>query len=74
MKELKMVALEGIWCVIHQEDGAPDTEIAELFEGETCIPTPFLETVPAWKVAQELARLNPGKRILYNARMANVSY
>lgn len=68
MKELKIVSWEGMWCVIHLEDGEPDHEVADLFDGETCLPTPYFTTEPVWKVAQSLAKLNPGKRILYNAR------
>lgn len=67
MKELKIVPCGEIWGVEHLEDGAPDPEIMDLFDGEICLPTPFFTIVPVWKVAQALARLNPGKRILYSA-------
>ena len=68
MKELKLLARDNIWYVEHLLDGKPDPEISDLWDGETVLPTPFLVAVPVWQVAQSLARLNPGKRILYNAR------
>ena len=68
MKELKLFPKDGIWCVEHLLDGKPDPEISDLWDGETCLPTPFLLATPVWEVAQWLARLNPGKRILNNAR------
>jgi len=68
MKELKLFPRDNIWYVEHLLDGKPDPEISDLWEGETCLPTPFLLATPVWQVAQSLARLNPGKRILYNAR------
>ena len=63
MQELKIVPLNGIWYVDHLVDGAPDADVAELFGGESYLPTPFTVAVPLQEVVAEIAALNPGHKI-----------
>ena len=63
MKELRIVALDGIWCAEHLEDGLPDGEILDLFDGEYVLPTPFMTSVKVEEVMAKVRRLNPKCRV-----------
>ena len=63
MKELLLYPRGGIWYVEHLENGKPDPEIAALFDGETCLPTPFRAGYPVQDVVATLVKLNPGKAV-----------
>ena len=59
MKELRIFAQDGIWCVEHLEDGQPDKEIMGLFDGEHVLPTPYTTAIPLRDVMSDMRRLNP---------------
>ena len=66
MKELRILAKDGIWCVEHLEDGQPDKEIMGLFDGEHVLPTPYTTAIPLRDVMSAMRRLNPGSRVFSN--------
>ena len=65
LKELRVVAVDNIWCAAHLEDDQPDEEIMDLFDGDHVLPTPFFTSVPVKVVVDELRRLNPKSRVFY---------
>ena len=60
MKEIQLFRKDGQWVAMHLVDGDPDYEVADLFEGEIILPTPFRDCYPAEEVLQEIRVRNPG--------------
>ena len=59
MKELRIVERENIWCVEHLDQGKPDAEVVDLFDGEHVLPTPFMACRPVTEVIEELRGKSP---------------
>ena len=53
MKELKIVPLAGTWYVLPLVDGAPDADVARLFDRANYVP-PFTVAIPLQEVEETM--------------------